>query len=781
MPPALAGQRGERLSIPRGLSLQLAAGERCNSAGQRFTARQLHHPSSVSATNATLVPTLVNEVGVQIRFVVRLLIAAPALASLASAACAEDGYDLWLRYRPVEQSWRDRYAPHATGIVVDRSSPTLEAAAAELERGVSGLLGHRLGRSPLKDGAIVLATNRNLGGNGNEGFVIRSTLLRGHRVTLIAARRDVGVLYGAFAFLRLMQTRQDTTHLNITEAPKLSLRTLNHWDNLDRTVERGYAGPSIWDWTSLPKIDPRYVDYARANASIGINGVVLNNVNADPRVLTPEYLAKVAALARLFRPYGIHIYLTARFSSPVQVGGLTTADPLDPRVKAWWRAKADAIYQLIPDFGGLLVKANSEGQPGPRDYNRTQADGANVIAEALAPHGGTVFWRAFVYGGSKEDRAKQAYDEFRPLDGKFRSNVIVQVKNGPIDFQPREPFHPLFGQMPHTRVGLEVQLTREYLGQSDGAVFLAPMWTEVLDADTCSPRCGTPVKATIAAMAGVSNVGSKRDWTAANFDQANWYTFGRLAWDPMLSPERIADEWTRMTWSNGPRAVKPIVAMMMGSREAVVDYMTPLGLTHQFQNDHHSGPAPWSCGFSEPSWNPCYYNKAGADGIGFDRTASGSDAVVQYAPPVARCLTDPKCICDKDLLFFHHLPWTYRMRDGRTLWESLIKHYDRGVGQVEADRRAWAALRPFIDGKRFAAVSADLGRQVHEAWWWRDASIAYWQSLSKLPLPPGHSAPAHSLSWYQAIHFDRVPGFLSARINPRIVCVAGRGETSCAQ
>jgi alpha-glucuronidase len=600
------------------------------------------------------------------------------------------------------------------------------------------------------------------------------------RVTTISANSGAGALYGAFALLRLMQTRQPIDQLNVTSAPKLPLRILNHWDNLDRTVERGYAGPSIWNWASLPKIDPRYVAYARANASIGVNGVVLNNVNADPKILTPEYLAKVAALANVFRPYGVRVYLTARFSSPVQVGGLATADPLDPRVKAWWRTKADEIYRLIPDFGGFIVKANSEGQPGPWDYKRTQADGANVIADALAPHGGTVFWRAFVYGHSKEDRAKQAYDEFRPLDGKFRSNVIVQVKNGPIDFQPREPFHPLFGQMPHTRVSLEVQLTREYLGQSDGIVFLAPMWTEALDSDTCSPRCRTPIKATIASMAGVSNIGSNREWTATNFDQANWYALGRLAWNPSLSPRQIADEWTRMTWSNDPQAVQPIVAMMLGSREAVVDYMTPLGLAHQFQNEHHYGPAPWSCDLKEPSWNPCYYNRADADGIGFDRTASGSNAAAQYAPPVARYLADLKCIADKDLLFFHHVQWTYRMRDGGNLWASLIAHYDRGVAQVEANKRQWLNLRPFVDPQRFAAVARDLDRQVLEAWWWRDASIAYWQSLSKLPLPPGHSPPAHPLSWYQEVHFDRVSGFLSPRIDLQTLCVAGRGGTSCA-
>jgi alpha-glucuronidase len=704
-----------------------------------------------------------------------------AAAVAPTAAAAEDGYNLWLRYTPVEQSSREPYTAHATGIVVQGSSATLVVAADELQRGLTGLLDCPVRRSGLKDGAIVLASKRHIGGIGDEGFMIRSTRLGGHSVTLIAANRDIGVLYGAFAFLRLIQTRRDIAHLNITDAPKLPLRVLDHWDNLDRTVERGYAGPSIWDWASLPKIEARYVDYARANASIGMNGVVLNNVNADPIILTPEYLRKVAALAMVFRPYGIRVYLAVRFSSPVQIGGLPTADPLDARVKAWWRTKADEIYRATPDFGGLLVKANSEGQPGPWDYKRTQADGANVIADALAPHDGTVFWRAFVYGNSKEDRAKQAYDEFRPLDGKFRNNVIVQVKNGPIDFQPREPFHPLFGQMPHTNVGLEVQLTREYLGQNDGAVFLAPMWVEVLDSDTCAPRCGTPVKASISGIAGVSNIGSNRDWTATNFDQANWYAFGRLAWNPSLPPRQIANEWTRMTWTNDARAAKPIVAMMLGSREAVVDYMTPLGLAHQFQNDHHYGPAPWSCSLSEPTWNPCYYNKADARGIGFDRTATGSNATAQYASPVARCFADLKCVSDKYLLWFHHVPWTYRMRGGESLWNSLIAHYDRGVAQVEANRRDWAELRPDIDPQRFAAVSADLNRQVLEAWWWRDASIAYWQSLSKLPLPAGHSPPAHPLSWYQAIHFDRVPGFLSPRIDPEILCVAGRGGSSCAQ
>nr|NUR37578.1 alpha-glucuronidase [Sphingomonas sp.] len=393
------------------------------------------------------------------------------LALLPTTAHAEDGYDLWLRYRPVEASWKAKYAPRATAIVANSNSSTIRAAMNELRRGITGMLG-RAPSDRLKDGAIVLGAQAHDPALGREGYRIRSRAIRGMRVITISANNDIGALYGTFALLRMMQMRQPVEQLDVRGAPALRIRMLNHWDNLDRTVERGYAGPSIWDWTYLPNIEPRYLDYARANASIGINGVVLNNVNADPKILTPEYLTKVAALANVFRPYGIRVFLTARFSSPIQVGGLDTADPMDPRVKSWWRTKTDEIYRLIPDFGGFLVKANSEGQPGPWDYKRTQADGANVIADALAPHGGTVFWRAFVYGNSKEDRAKQGYDEFRPLDGKFRGNVIVQVKNGPIDFQPREPFHPLFGQMPRTKVSLEVQLTREYLGQSDGVVFL---------------------------------------------------------------------------------------------------------------------------------------------------------------------------------------------------------------------------------------------------------------------------------------------------------------------
>src|SRR5206468_633998 len=415
-------------------------------------------------------------------------------------------------------------------------------------------------------------------------------------------------------------------HLDVCDAPRIPLRMLDHWDNLDGTVERGYAGPSLWNWAQLPAIDPRLIDYARVNASVGINGVVLNNVNADARILTPEYLRKVAAIADAWRPYGIRIYLSARFSAPIEFGHLPTADPLDPSVRHWWRAKADEIYRLVPDFGGFLVKANSEGQPGPQTYGRTHAEGANMLADALAPHRGKVIWRAFVYSAGGDDRARQAYDEFKPLDGQFADNVIVQIKNGPVDFQPREPFHPLFGQMRHTHLSLETQITREYLGQSTGVVYLGPMWSEVLRADTCAPRCGTPVSSTTTAIAGVSNVGSDRNWTGSDFDQANWYAFGRLAWNPRLSARQIANEWARMTWGNDPKLVQPIVAMMLNSRQAAVDYMTPLGLAHQMASDHHYGPGPWVGDQPAPLRNPIYYNRADAEGIGFDRTSPGRNA-----------------------------------------------------------------------------------------------------------------------------------------------------------
>jgi alpha-glucuronidase len=557
----------------------------------------------------------------------------------------------------------------------------------------------------------------------------------------------------------MLQTRQPVDRLDLLSAPRLRYRVLDHWDNLDGFVERGYAGASIWDWHKLPDyLSPRYLDYARACASLGINGTVLTNVNASALSLTPQYLRKAAALAEVFRPYGLRVYLSARFSAPVEIGGLGTADPLDPAVRAWWRAKADEIYRLIPDFGGFLVKADSEGQPGPQTYGRTHADGANLLADALAPHGGIVMWRAFVYSQDQPaDRATQAYSEFAPLDGKFHDNVRVQLKNGPIDFQPREPFHPLFGAMPKTPLMLEVQITKEYLGFATHLAYLGPMWQETLDSDTYSRGPGSTVGSIITGMAGVANIGADRNWTGSHFDQANWYAFGRLSWDPLLDPKAIAEEWLRMTFSNDPAFVRPVLDMMMGSREAVVNYMTPLGLHHQMAQGHHYGPGPWVDG-GPRAGTSTYFNRADSRGIGFDRTATGSNAVAQYAPEVAARFGSVDSTPENLLLWFHHLPWDYRLRSGRWLWDELVRRYSSGVASVAQMRKTWSGLGAFVDPERFAQVAAFLAIQQREAQWWRDASIAYFQSLSHLPLPPGFAPPPHSLQYYESLCFPYAPG-----------------------
>jgi len=713
----------------------------------------------------------------------RLLLACLAAMLFALPAASEDGYDLWLRYQPS--------APGPVReLVAGAGSPTLEAAQRELVRGLSGLAGAPIPvvREPGQSGAVLFGTPRSsaliaglslgLERAGDEGYVIRSTSIGGHAVTVIAANSDVGALYGAFHFLRLLQTGQGSQSLDLVSQPRTKLRVLDHWDNLDRHVERGYAGQSIWDWHKLPGwLDPRYTDYARACASIGINGAVLTNVNANAVSLTPPYLEKAAALANVLRPYGVRVYLTARFSAPIELGGLKTADPLDPEVRAWWKAKIDEIYQYVPDFGGFLVKANSEGQPGPQDYKRTHADGANMLAGPLAAHGGIVMWRAFVYSSDNtEDRAKQAYSEFVPLDGKFADNVLVQVKNGPIDFQPREPFSPLFGAMPKTPLMMEFQITKEYLGYATHLVYLGTMWEEALEADTMVSGKGSTVAKVIegklqgahshsglTGMAGVANIGADRNWSGSHFDQANWYAFGRLAWDPQLSARSIAEEWVRMTFSNDPALVTPVVAMMMGSREAAVDYMTPLGLAHLMGTGHHYGPAPWVSDLKRPEWNPAYYHRADASGIGFERGPprngnGGSDATSQYSPKVAAIYADPEKTPENLLLWFHHVSWDRRMSSGRTLWDELVYRYDHGVETVKQMRRTWDAQRDRVDAERFAQVAAFLAIQEQEAQWWRDACVAYFQSISKRPLPAGSAPPAHPLEYYKALTFPYAPG-----------------------
>ncbi len=688
-----------------------------------------------------------------------------AVIGLTGPARAEDGYDLWLRYHvPAAAPTRSIPTIEARG-----DTPTLRVAAEELRRG-AGLFG-------TSTPPILLATANDrdvaalrlpLTALGDEGYRVGQVTLGSRRVLLVTANTDRGVLYGSFALLRHLQTGGSLDRIALTSSPRVKLRVLNHWDNLDGVVERGYAGVSLWDWWTLPDFrDPRYTDYARANASIGINGTVLNNVNAKADSLTAPYIAKAAALADVFRPYGIKVYLSARFSAPIEIGGLKTADPLDPQVAAWWKAKTDEIYRSIPDFGGFLVKANSEGQPGPRDYHRSHADGANMLAAAVAPHGGIVMWRAFVYAETDpDDRAKQAYTEFKPLDGKFAKNVIVQVKNGAIDFQPREPFHPLFGAMPKTPLMIEFQITKEYLGFATHLAYLGPLFAETLASETMRTPGETVADVvdgsveghSLTGMAGVANIGRDRDWAGSTFNQANWYAFGRMAWDPTLGAAPVAREWAAMTFAPSPGTVDPVVAMMMGSREAVVDYMTPLGLAHVMATGHHYGPAPWVSDLKRPEWNPVYYHRADKAGIGFDRTRTGSNAVAQYAPALARTLADPATTPERELLWFHHVAWDRRMASGRTLWAEMVHDYDSGVGYVGDMQRQWDALKPSIDAERWAKTATYLAVQQREARWWRDASLAYWMSVNGLPLPAGATAPAHDMAWYKAQRFPYAPG-----------------------
>jgi alpha-glucuronidase len=698
-------------------------------------------------------------------------------ADARTSIATEDGYDLWLRYRPVSNTARAaEYRAAFHSLVVQGKSSTMEAARDELERGLTGLLGTAPVRAGTvaAPGAIVVGTPANssiiaglrldafLKQAGDEGFVIRTATIGGNRATVIAANRDIGAMYGAFHLLRHLQTYRPLTNLATVSAPKIKLRMLDHWDNLDRSVERGYAGRSLWEWSRLPDtLSDRYRDYARANASLGINGAAITNVNANARVLTPEYLKKVAALAGVFRPYGVKVFLTARFSAPIEIGGLKTADPADHAVRAWWKAKATEIYEIIPDFGGFVVKANSEGQPGPQDYKRSHAEGANMLADAVAPYGGIVSWRAFVYSAeTPTDRIRQAYDEFKPLDGLFRDNVFVQVKNGPLDFQPREPFSALFGAMPKTPVMMEFQITKEYLGQDTHLAYMGTYFKEILNADTYATGKGSTVAKVIdgsvhklerTGIAGVANVGDDRNWTGSQFNQANWYAYGRLAWDHSLSDGAIADEWIRMTFTNDAAAVPKIRAMMIKSREAVVDYMTPLGLVHIMATGHHYGPGAWVSNAGRPDWSPTYYHRADSIGIGFDRTALGSNAVGQYFPPVRARYSSRATTPDSVLLWFHRVKWDDKLKSGRTVWDEMVKHYYAGVDSVRSMRKTWDSVKGSIDAERFAEVADFLRIQEKEAVWWRDASLLYFQTHSRRPIPARYEKPEHDLAFYRAL------------------------------
>ncbi|HMO62564.1 MAG TPA: alpha-glucuronidase family glycosyl hydrolase [Ferruginibacter sp.] len=704
------------------------------------------------------------------------------LLLITAAAHAENGYELWLRYAPVQnKTLLQQYRSFLKHVNLKGNSATIQIIKNELTNASKRMLGQEplFAKSNLP-GAIVVAKEIYLTQPGNiitdelkkideEGFLIISTTTGSKTQTIISAKTDTGLLYGVFHLLHLMQTQQNISKLHITSTPKLKLRLLNHWDNLNRYVERGYAGYSIWNWHTLPGyIDQRYIDYARANASIGINGTVLTNVNANATVLTKPYLQKVKALADVFRPYGIKVYLTARFSAPIEIGGLQTADPLNDKVQQWWQKKADEIYSLVPDFGGFLVKANSEGQPGPQDYKRTHADGANMLADALAPHKGIVIWRAFVYAAENPvDRHKQAYDDFVPLDGTFRKNVMVQVKNGAIDFMPREPFHPLFGAMPKTPLMMELQLTQEYTGQGTSLVYLVPMYKEVLDSDTYCKGNGSIVakvidgsmdKHQLNGMAGVANIGNDINWCGHPFAQANWYAYGRLCWNYTMSSETIADEWLRLTFGNNEQFITPVKKMMLASRETMVNYMNPLGLHHIMGTGHHYGPAPWVSNLSRPEWNPVYYHKADSNGIGFNRTETGSNALAQYFPEAQKQWHKASTCSDTYLLWFHHLPWNYTMKSGRTLWEELCHKYYAGAAAVKKMQQDWAAVKTMVDRERYEQVKQLLDIQYNEAVWWRNACLLYFQTFSKMPIPDKYEQPDKTLDYYKSLHFPFAPG-----------------------
>jgi alpha-glucuronidase len=644
---------------------------------------------------------------------------------------AEDGHQLWLK--------RHHISP--VNVICPKKSPVLDIAVRELKGGWNGTPNATLVLN-IKSSKVIK----------QDGFVLDS-----NRIT---SNSEIGILYGVYELLRRQATGQSTAR--VLSNPSYMYRILNHWDNLNGSVERGYAGNSIF-WrnerdslTVTPKDEILWAEYARANASIGINGSVLNNVNASPSILTAVYLKKVKAIADILRPYGLKTYLSVNFSSPVRIGGLKTADPLDPGVRKWWKHKIREIYQLIPDFGGLLVKANSEGQPGPQDFGRTHADGANMLADALLPYHGIVMWRAFVYSPSNLDRVMQAYSEFLPLDGQFRENVIIQVKNGPLDFQPREPFSPLFGAMKKTSVMPELQITQEYLGRSIHLVYLAPIWEECQNSDTYFRGVGSTVaKYTdgsllhqkYTAIAGVANIGMDTNWCGHYFAQANWYAFGRMAWNNSMGSADIADEWIKLTFQEHTSAlIGPLRSMMMESREAAVNYMMPLGLHHIFAEGHHYGPAPW---FSNKSlredWTSVYYHKADMQGIGFDRTRTGSNAVSQYHEPLATQLNDPQTCPEVYLLWFHRLPWNYKLRKGTTLWEELCARYDKGVNQVREFQRTWDELQPLIDRQRFSQVQTKLRRQCLDAQIWKDACLLYFQQYSQLSIPLELERPVHNL------------------------------------
>ena len=635
-----------------------------------------------------------------------VIVFAPSFIGRAWGGSSEDGSQLWLRYNKV----------NTCQVKTNGQSPTIDIAVRELSDYYQGPTVTLMIDKEQKEPLI------------NDGFIIKNDTIK--------ACNDLGLLYGAYELLRLQKEdnpllRSKEFMRGIKSEPYYSLRLLNHWDNLDGSIERGYAGNSIFwdkDQAKLSKNNTqRLIEYARANASIGINGTVLNNVNASPKILTKPYLQEVKRIADILRPYGIRVYLSINFATPLALKQTKTADPLDKKVAEWWKKKAKEIYKLIPDFGGFLVKANSEGQPGPFDYNRSHADGANMLADALKPYGGIVMWRCFVYGAKHkgEDRVKQAVSEFQPLDGQFRDNVILQTKNGPLDFQPREPYSPIFDQIKKTPNMVELQITQEYLGQSRHLVYLAPMWREFF-------VYVHPNK--LRAIAGVANIGDDANWCGHHFSQANWYAFGRLAWDPFLKSERIAREWLRQTFTLDKGFVEPMQRVMMESREACVNYMMPLGLHHIFSFDHHYGPEPDGFKAEYPiEWCPVYYHKADAEGVGFNRSKTGSDAVSQYREPLNKIYNDLESCPEEYLLWFHHVPWNYQMKSGLTLWQEMQEKYNSGVRDVERFCLIWDNMKPYFqnDMQRWNEVKARMDHQLENARKWRDVCLNYFGSFAK--------------------------------------------------
>ena len=683
---------------------------------------------------------------------------------------AGDARRLWLQYDLIsDDSLLEEYRDQIRAVMLEGESETIRIARAELHNGLKGLLGSTFPEVQRvdQDGVIIAGTfndlpvlrytdmEKSVTKAGDEGFVISGITIRNKKAVVITANKDIGVLYGVFHFLGLLQTRKDISNLDMISSPKMTLRMLNHWDMLNGTHEyRGLL--SIWDWSTLPAyIRSRYVDYARANASIGINATSLNCVDADPLFLTRDILVKYAALADLFRPYGIRMFMSPNFRAPVILGGLATADPDVPEVKAWWREKIKEIYELIPDFGGFLVKANSEDEPGPGDFGKSQAAGANMFAEALEPYHGIVIWRTFVYEYAPEDRAREAYDIFKPLDKIFADNVILQVKNGPLDFSPREPFSPLFGAMTHTPLIMEIDVSMGGLGKYINLGYMAPMWRETLMADTYAKGKGSTVARVIdgtlhgyktSGMAGVANIYLDEYWTGNLFGQSNWYTLGRLAWDYNATSEKIAEDWIRMTFSNDTALIRPIREIMMASREHIVDYMDPLGLNMLMGWGGFRGP--WVNNSEHATWNSPYYHRADSAGIGFDRTKTGSNAVEQYFRPVADIFGSLEKCPEKYLLWFHHVPWTYELTSGNILWDELCYHYYRGVEGVRDMQKIWDSLEGSVDQEEFGSVQMLLQMQYEDAVTWRDGCVLYFQTFSRLPIPEGLVKPKHDLEYY---------------------------------